>query len=257
MKKNRFFIVVFSVLSLHLLIGGILMVPVWAADLTSTNFIIRDPIIQGGGGYGSSASFQVFSAIAQMNVGESSSTANQEQSGFMYFSDESNLQSSGGSSGSSAAAQSGSSGLTPGGRGLFVGSTTTAVSTGQQTIPTSSSGIVVPESVSATSSEIFVQKNNVPQEASVLIVSSSSNFQGEVFQQHSASSVPSGHLPQVSVVLYFGKNSEVPLVLYPTFLFIKKSNILTLIIGSEIIIFCIVICYWFPRLFLIKKKTRR
>lgn len=257
MRKNQFCIVGYSALSLGLLVGGILVAPVLAADLTSTNFIIRDPIIQGGGGYGSSASFQLFSATAQMNAGESSSTANQEQSGFMYFSDESNTQSSGGSPGSSAAAQSGSSGLTPGGRGFFVGSTTTAVGTGQEAISTSSSGILVSESGSATSSEISVQKSNVPQEISVFLASSTNDFQGEAFQQYSISSVPSGHLSPGSAVPYFDKDLEAPLVVYPTFLFTKKSNILTLIVGSEIVIFCIVICHWFPRLFLVKKKPRR
>jgi hypothetical protein len=57
-----------------------------AADLTSTNFIIHDPIVGTGGGYGSSTNFQVISAGNILgSMGGASSTNFQANYGFLYY----------------------------------------------------------------------------------------------------------------------------------------------------------------------------
>ena len=59
---------------------------VHAEDLTSTSFILRDPVLTVEGGYSSSPSFQYFSATGQLVSGESSSTTFISRAGFLYFS---------------------------------------------------------------------------------------------------------------------------------------------------------------------------
>lgn len=58
-----------------------------AADLTSTNFIIKDPIIGTGGGYGSSTNFQLISAGNTTLSGVGSSTNFITHYGFLYYED--------------------------------------------------------------------------------------------------------------------------------------------------------------------------
>ena len=57
-----------------------------AMDLTSTSFIIRDPIIGTGGGYGTSTNFQLISAGNTILSGAASSTSFQTRYGFLYYS---------------------------------------------------------------------------------------------------------------------------------------------------------------------------
>lgn len=60
-----------------------------AADLTSTSFIIRDPIVGTGGGYGTSAGFQLFSAGNILgSMGGASSASFKANYGFLYYEDE-------------------------------------------------------------------------------------------------------------------------------------------------------------------------
>lgn len=58
---------------------------VLAIDLTSTNFIVRDPVIGTGGGYGSSASFQAFEAGHTSFSDINSSASFKGYYGFLYF----------------------------------------------------------------------------------------------------------------------------------------------------------------------------
>jgi hypothetical protein len=57
-----------------------------AADYSSSHFILRDPVITVGGGYGSSSSFQYFASLGQTVIGQSTSTTFIDRSGFLYFS---------------------------------------------------------------------------------------------------------------------------------------------------------------------------
>lgn len=57
----------------------------FAADLTSTSFILRDPIIGAGGGYGTSTSFQLISADNILGSSASSSATYINHNGFLYY----------------------------------------------------------------------------------------------------------------------------------------------------------------------------
>lgn len=56
-----------------------------ATDFTSTNFIVRDPVISSGGTRSTSTSFEFWDSLSQSAVGESTSTAFKVLSGFLYF----------------------------------------------------------------------------------------------------------------------------------------------------------------------------
>lgn len=56
-----------------------------AADLTSTSFIIRDPMIGTGGGYGSSGSFSLFSKGNMTLSARNSSASFITRNGFLYY----------------------------------------------------------------------------------------------------------------------------------------------------------------------------
>ncbi len=56
-----------------------------AADYTSSHFIVRDPVITVGGGYGSSSNFQYFASLGQTVIGQSTSATFIDRSGFLYF----------------------------------------------------------------------------------------------------------------------------------------------------------------------------
>lgn len=58
---------------------------VYATDLTSTNFIVRDPVIGTGGGYGASANFKAFTAGQTILSGVGSSATFIGHYGFLYF----------------------------------------------------------------------------------------------------------------------------------------------------------------------------
>ncbi len=57
-----------------------------ALDFTSSNFIVRDPVIISGSGYSSSSSFRFFGSLGQTAIGASASGGFIERSGFLYFS---------------------------------------------------------------------------------------------------------------------------------------------------------------------------
>src|SRR3989344_3475911 len=67
---------------------GVAGISVSAIDLTSTNFIIRNPIVGTGGGYGTSTGFKLISAGNITLSGVSSSASFQTRYGFLYYSDE-------------------------------------------------------------------------------------------------------------------------------------------------------------------------
>lgn len=56
-----------------------------ASDLTSTNFIIRDPVVGTGGGYGTSASFSLISAGNMLLSGIGTSASFIGHNGFLYY----------------------------------------------------------------------------------------------------------------------------------------------------------------------------
>jgi len=58
---------------------------VQADEYTSTNFIIRDPVITSGGSFSSSTDFQLFGAISQLAVGTSTITSFGINTGFFYY----------------------------------------------------------------------------------------------------------------------------------------------------------------------------
>ena len=77
-------------LYIHILLSACIAVfamllPARAADMTSSNFIIRDPIVGTGGGYGSSTSFNLFSSGNMTLSGISASTNFITRDGFLYY----------------------------------------------------------------------------------------------------------------------------------------------------------------------------
>jgi hypothetical protein len=57
----------------------------YATDYTSTNFILRDPVITSGGGRATSTSFELISSLRQTIIGENTSTSFIYKAGFLYF----------------------------------------------------------------------------------------------------------------------------------------------------------------------------
>lgn len=57
----------------------------YATDLSSTNFIIRDPVVGTGGGYETSTNFKSFSSLNTLLSGYNSSTSFIGKYGFLYF----------------------------------------------------------------------------------------------------------------------------------------------------------------------------
>lgn len=72
-------IILFSVFSVFLFAN------VFAEDLTSTNFIIRDPVIGTGGSYGTSTNFRLYGSGNTILSGENDSTSFKGRYGFLYF----------------------------------------------------------------------------------------------------------------------------------------------------------------------------
>ena len=58
---------------------------VYATDYSSTNFILRDPVITIGGGRATSTSFELFSSVGQTIIGENTSLNFIQRAGFLYF----------------------------------------------------------------------------------------------------------------------------------------------------------------------------
>jgi len=57
----------------------------FAADLTSSSFIVRDPVIGTGGGYGTSGSFRLFESLEPTIIGVGSGATFIGHYGFLYF----------------------------------------------------------------------------------------------------------------------------------------------------------------------------
>ncbi|MBI3888451.1 hypothetical protein HY311_01515 [Candidatus Nomurabacteria bacterium] len=79
--KNKKLKIIFSI-TLGVLLP---MYFIHASDLTSPSFIIRDPVVSGGGGYESSGSFKLYSSENLFGAGQSSSTSFIERSGLLYY----------------------------------------------------------------------------------------------------------------------------------------------------------------------------
>lgn len=71
---------------LSFLLVAISVLPAEAADYTSTNFILRDPVITIEGGRSTSSNFELFGAAGQLVTGEDTSTNFIHRGGFLYFS---------------------------------------------------------------------------------------------------------------------------------------------------------------------------
>lgn len=80
MKKKLFFNFFLSVLIFTLWTPFVL-----AGDLSSTNFIVRDPVVGTGGGFGSSGTFQLFNSLDESVIGAASSSTFLGHYGFLYF----------------------------------------------------------------------------------------------------------------------------------------------------------------------------
>lgn len=65
--------------------AAVAVLPAQATDYTSTNFILRDPVITSGGGRATSSGFQLVNALSQTIVGENTSSAFMYRAGFLYF----------------------------------------------------------------------------------------------------------------------------------------------------------------------------
>ena len=61
------------------------MLVVRAADLTSASFIVRDPIVGAGGGYGTSASFKLFGSGDTTMLGDATSVSFKGRYGFLWY----------------------------------------------------------------------------------------------------------------------------------------------------------------------------
>lgn len=87
-SKKYFFKKLPIFLSSTLLLFSFLFSSAYAIQLTSTNFIISDPVIGTGGGYGTSTNFKAFSAGHTLLSGYATSTNFKAKYGFLYFSNE-------------------------------------------------------------------------------------------------------------------------------------------------------------------------
>ncbi|MCH7828250.1 hypothetical protein IH982_00030 [Patescibacteria group bacterium] len=65
--------------------GGVFGFLAHAVDFSSTNFILRDPVITVEGGRSTSASFEFLSSTGQPIIGESTSAGFIHRAGFLYF----------------------------------------------------------------------------------------------------------------------------------------------------------------------------
>ena len=65
--------------------GGAFSFLAHAVDFSSTNFILRDPVITVEGGRSTSASFEFFSSTGQPVIGENTSAGFIHRAGFLYF----------------------------------------------------------------------------------------------------------------------------------------------------------------------------
>ncbi len=74
-----------QILGAALLVSFFAVTFVSASDLTSTSFIIRDPLVGTGGSFGSSTSFKAFGSGDMTNIGRSTSTSFEVREGFLWY----------------------------------------------------------------------------------------------------------------------------------------------------------------------------
>lgn len=84
-KNNIFLRKSINVFFLFFIFSFLMFTTVYATDLTSTNFIVRDPVIGTGGGYGTSTNFKAFSAGQTLLSGVGTSATFIGHYGFLYF----------------------------------------------------------------------------------------------------------------------------------------------------------------------------
>lgn len=82
---------------------------VLADDYTSSNFILRDPVISVEGGDSNSATFEYISSGGQLAPGESSSSSFIYRAGFLYFPSDAVVITPGGGGGGTGGSSSGGS----------------------------------------------------------------------------------------------------------------------------------------------------
>ncbi|MCH8987019.1 hypothetical protein IIA94_02520 [Patescibacteria group bacterium] len=72
---------------IFVLLCSLYLIPnlVYAIEYSSTNFILRDPVITIGGGRATSTSFELFSSVGQTTIGENTSLNFIHRAGFLYF----------------------------------------------------------------------------------------------------------------------------------------------------------------------------
>lgn len=71
-----------ALILLGLFLGSLQVI---AADLTSPSFILRDPVLGGGGETQSSASFELFSGTDSISIGRSTAASFEGRFGFQYY----------------------------------------------------------------------------------------------------------------------------------------------------------------------------
>lgn len=57
----------------------------YSTDFTSSNFIVRDPVMSSGGVYSTSDTFRLYSSFGQTGIGRSTSDSRELRAGFLYF----------------------------------------------------------------------------------------------------------------------------------------------------------------------------
>ena len=83
--KKKIYLNLFFCLPVFFLLSFFGAAVVTATDLTSPSFIVRDPVVGVGGGYGTSDSFQLFESLDPVLIGVGSSTSFLSRYGFLYF----------------------------------------------------------------------------------------------------------------------------------------------------------------------------
>lgn len=81
MQLNKYFKIILSFCFVFFSFFSI----AYGVDLTSTNFIIRDPVIGTGGEFGTSASFQLYGSGDTLLIGSGSSATYIGRYGFLYY----------------------------------------------------------------------------------------------------------------------------------------------------------------------------
>src|SRR5258708_24700981 len=86
LKKTRPIIILGIALASFVAVPNfILPLPIFATDYSSSNFTVKDPLLDAGGKSSSSSSFSSGQSLFQNATGKSSSSSFQLWSGFQYF----------------------------------------------------------------------------------------------------------------------------------------------------------------------------